>query len=292
MPKAAAASATTTERILQALQALASKDYAKKVERFFNRKYCAKDVFIGVRVPQFRSILPDFTPTVADLDVLLKDDRHEVRHTAILFLVKRYEVEDSREEAVNCYISALARVNNWDLVDSSAHKILGPWLLEKHEPELAAIEALALDLSDDPMPDTTFDSMPPWFKRIVTSNDLWEQRISIVLCLALHATHPTFVHTVCLWHIRRLHARLPITLEGEAFDDPDLLHKAVGWILREAAKKNKEARAKLLALLTRVAPICSKVTVHYALEHIDKATAKKLKTLAGFYAKKAKKEEE
>jgi len=120
--------------------------------------YGEGDFFMGIRVPDQRAVAKDFFKEInlAELSELLKDQFHELRLTALLMLVYKYEKlkEDSaRKDLVEFYLTHLDGINNWDLVDSSCHKILGPYYLKR---------------------DKTL------FYEFAESGNLWKQRIAMI----------------------------------------------------------------------------------------------------------------
>ena len=131
-----------------ALAEVASKDEARNLQRFFKTgkgQYGAGDVFVGVRVPTIRAIAkdyPDLSP--ADLNDLLDSAVHEHRFAALAIMVGQFQRastaadEAERERLVEFYLSAMrrGRINNWDLVDSSAEFILGEYLYDRPRDQL------------------------------------------------------------------------------------------------------------------------------------------------------------
>jgi len=131
-----------------ALAAVASRDEARNLQRFFKTgkgQYGAGDVFVGVRVPTIRAIAkdyPDLSP--ADLNDLLDSAVHEHRFAALAIMVGQFQRaskaadEAERARLVEFYLSAMrrGRINNWDLVDSSAEFILGEYLYDRPRDQL------------------------------------------------------------------------------------------------------------------------------------------------------------
>ena len=138
----------TARELEDALAAAADADQARELQRFFKTgkgQYGAGDTFIGVRVPEVRRIAKDFADlSPADLNDLLDSPVHEHRFAALAVLVAQFRAasaagdEGERERLVGFYLSAMrrGRINNWDLVDSSAEFILGEYLYDRPRDQL------------------------------------------------------------------------------------------------------------------------------------------------------------
>jgi len=118
--------------VLNELKALGSPEKAKHLSRFFKTgpgQYGEGDQFLGIRVPEQRRIAKQYSGLdLAEIEYLLSSVLHECRLTGLLILVHQYGKEkapDQKNRIVKFYLSHLDRVNNWDLVDLSAPKILG-----------------------------------------------------------------------------------------------------------------------------------------------------------------------
>jgi 3-methyladenine DNA glycosylase AlkD len=172
------------------------------LRRFFKTgpgEYGEGDVFIGVRVPATRLVVKRFRGLdPAEIELLLDDDIHEHRLAGLLLLVAAYP-RDSDPVYVQ-YLAAVARgrVNNWDLVDSSAEHIVGPQV------RLGRAPASVLD-------------------ELAASSDLWERRVGVL------ATFDFIKHGDAGPALRLSDALLA--------DRHDLIQKATGWMLREAGKR-------------------------------------------------------
>jgi 3-methyladenine DNA glycosylase AlkD len=135
------------KRLAAALAMVADRDDAVKLQRFFKTgkgQYGAGDRFVGVRVPVTRRIAKDFIDlSPGDLNDLLDSDFHEHRFAALVILVAQYAAADlaEQERIADFYIAAMrrGRINNWDLVDSSAEYILGEYLYDKPRDLLARL---------------------------------------------------------------------------------------------------------------------------------------------------------
>lgn len=193
--------------IKRALRAHASASREKTFAWFFKTnvgEYGHGDRFIGVTNPQCQLVAREFQDLpFSDIASLLASPIHEERGTALRILVRQFETGDDAQKThvYRFYLAHLAGVNNWDLVDVSAYKIVGAYLVD-HPKEASVLEHYA------------------------KSSNLWERRISIVATLA-------FIRKNTLdWTLHISKILLP--------DTHDLTHKAVGWMLREGWKRRPE----------------------------------------------------
>ncbi|MDQ3075881.1 MAG: DNA alkylation repair protein [bacterium] len=223
------------EKILKDIRSHRDERQGTVLGRFFKTgkgQYGEGDIFWGLDVPTSRKIAERYTHiSRKDLSKLLKNEVHEVRFIALLILVAQYKKakgnsdQKEKEELVKFYLDNTKYVNNWDLVDSSAHQILGDLLLDKNDIE----KRILLTLSH--------------------SKDLWEQRIAIVATFA-------FIRRGDLdWTYKIID-----TLDKHTHD---LIHKACGWMLREAGKKDEK---RLKEYLDRKAATLPRTMLRYAIE--------------------------
>ena len=211
---------------------------ASVLRRFFKTgpgEYGAGDEFWGLKVPQVRVVLAQF-PEVsrATAGELLDSPVHEVRLCGALALVRAYAQggPDERAAVFDFYLSRSARINNWDLVDASAPGIVG-----RHLPPGGGRRTLG------------------W---LAQSPNLWERRIAMVATLE---------------HIRAGNLENTFWLAERLLDDPeDLLHKATGWMLREAGKRNAKALENFLG---RHAGRMPRTALRYAIERLAPAERRK-----------------
>jgi len=151
------------EQVKAELEELSDPEHAMKLQGFFKTgegEYGEGDFFLGVRVPDQRRIAKKYwNILLTDVLELLRSGIHEHRLTALFILTEQFNKGDKedRRRIVDLYLSNTAYVNNWDLVDSSAHKILGVWLVDK--PRRVLYE-------------------------LAGSESLWERRISIISTFA------------------------------------------------------------------------------------------------------------
>ena len=222
--------------VANAIKHQANPEKAAFAQRFFRTgkgEYGEGDVFLGLTVPQMRTIAKQHKQLpLKDIARLLKSKYHEFRLTALHILVYQYEKanEQGKKERYDFYMQHLGRVNNWDLVDSSAHKIVGDWLLERDKKILY---------------------------KLAKSKTLWERLVAIV------ATG---------WFIRSGKLQDTFALSELLVDDSeDLMHKAVGWMLREAGKKDVVQLEKFLKKHYKTMP---RTMLRYSIEKFPEKTRK------------------
>ncbi len=220
------------ESIIKAIQSYQKPEKAKIYQRFFKTgpgEYGEGDVFVGVTVPETRAIVKQFWQDVSleDALLLLNSEIHEYRLTGLLILVAKYEKGDAvmRQQVYDAYLQNTAQINNWDLIDLTAPKIVGAHLIERDRGLL--------------------------FK-LAQSEDLWERRIAILSCFAF-IRRDDFADLVKISEIL-LH------------DEHDLIHKAVGWMLREMGKRELEL---LRDFLSRHAGVMPRTMLRYAIEKMS-----------------------
>ena len=224
--------------ILNELERRKNPAQASVLRRFFKTgpgEYGAGDEFWGLKVPQVRAVLAGFPAVPQEVaDELLDSPIHEARFFALLALVRAYAQGDGKQRAAifDFYLSRTARINNWDLVDVSAPGIVG-----RHLPLGKGRRVLG---------------------RLATSPWLWDRRIAMISTLA-HIRRGDSTHT--LWLAERLLG-----------DREDLMHKAAGWMLREAGKRDAAALRDFLA---RHAARMPRTMLRYAIEKFAPAERRK-----------------
>lgn len=193
------------EKIKQELNKYINPEKAAFLPNFFQAfkgGYGEGDRFLGIVVPDQRKVARRYYKDVSlkDIEELLAEPYHEYRLTALFMLVHKFEKakdEKEREEIVNTYLKNIKAVNNWDLVDASAPKILGPFLWDKDK-------YILYEMAQTP--------------------DLWKQRIAIMSTFYF-IKQGEFEDTLKIAKILLNHPH-------------DLIHKAVGWMLREIGKRD------------------------------------------------------
>ncbi len=227
------------KEIIKELNILASPQKAKICSWFFKTgkgEYGEGDVFIGCTVPEMRKVSKKYKEiNLTDLEKLLRDKIHEYRFTALLILVIKYKKADTKEKnkIVNFYLRNKKWINNWDLVDTSAPHILGNWLIENQKKHSL-------------------------FYKLVNSKSLWDRRVAIVSTLAFIRTQQ-FNHTLKL-------AKILLN------DKEDLIHKAVGWMLREIGKKSEPT---LVDFLNKNYKNMPRTMLRYSIERLGEVLRQK-----------------
>ena len=215
-------------RVMRALRAAARPERVPLFQSFFKTgpgEYGEGDVFLGISVPVQRAIAKRFRDaTRAEVKELLASPVHEDRLTGLLILIHQYP---GHEDAIyRLDVANAARINNWDLVDVSAPRIVGAYV-RAHPRERRTL------------------------LRLARSRNLWERRIAIVATLGLiaHGEHD-----------------LTLAIAAILLDDKhDLIHKAVGWMLREVGKRDEKA---LRAFLRTHATGMPRTMLRYAIERL------------------------
>ncbi len=220
----------TAENAKQQLLAVANPEKAEHAKYFFKTgkgQYGEGDIFIGCTNPEIRSVAKaNKSLPLDELKKLIVDEIHEFRLVALVILTEQFRKADekSRAEIVDFYLAHTPYINNWDLVDLSAYKILGEWLIDKDR-------TILYELAE--------------------SQNMWEQRVAVVATKA-------FISRGDLVDIFRLSEKL--------LSHPhDLMHKACGWMLREAGKKEENA---LTAFLDRHHKTMPRTMLRYSLEKL------------------------
>ncbi|MEK7184207.1 MAG: DNA alkylation repair protein [Patescibacteria group bacterium] len=224
-----------------ALAALATPERAKASAWFFKTgpgQYGEGDQFIGVSVPQQRTVVRQFEKLAfQDIEKLLVSPIHEHRLTATLILVRQFgqAKKDSAQQLkiVEFYLQHLHGINNWDIVDSSASYILGDYYLARPEQNAEWQKLL---------------------RKLVRSPVVWERRVA-VLAAGAFIRVGIFDDTLEL-------AELLVA------DKHDLIHKAVGWMLREVGKKDEKV---LRQFLDKHASVMPRTMLRYAIERFSKS---------------------
>jgi 3-methyladenine DNA glycosylase AlkD len=220
----------TNEDVIKDLNLYANKEKAQLLQRFFKTgkgEYGEGDIFIGIVVPNQRIVAKKYLALpLSEIKQLLSNKIHEYRLTALLILTYQYPKADEKNQKkiVDFYLKNTRYINNWDLIDLSSVEILGEYFLKHHA-----------------------------YKKILykfaKSKSLWEKRISII-------TTFTFIRN------RQFDDSLKIA-EILLNDNEDLIHKAVGWMLREIGKRDLKTEEKFLKKRYRKMP---RTMLRYAIE--------------------------
>ncbi len=208
------------------LQKLKNPKKAKLLQRFFKTgkgDYGEGDIFLGIMVPEQRKISKKYNNLpLSDIQKLLSTKIHEQRLIALFILIHQYKKTSNKKEIIEFYLKNTKNINNWDLVDLSAPKILGDYLLEKPKSTLY---------------------------KLSNSNNLWERRIAVMSTFAFIRAGKFDDST-----------KIAETLLS---DKHDLIHKAVGWMLREIGKKDLATEEKFLKKHHQYMP---RTMLRYAIE--------------------------
>jgi len=213
---------------VRSLERLGSHTDAQNLQRYFKTgpgEYGAGDVFLGIRMPVLRRCVRQFDgTTLADVGVLLQSRYHEARMLALLLLVARYERAGDAERS-QIYRTYLANTSR-----------INNWDLV----DLSASQIVGAHLEHR--------SRRPLY-RLARSASLWERRIAVI---------------ATAYFVRRNDFRDTLALAAALRDDPeDLIHKAIGWMLREVGKRDKAA---LERFLTRHYHHMPRTMLRYAIE--------------------------
>ena len=247
---------TTAKDIIDIMLPMRDEKQRKILKGFFKTgkgQYGEGDRFLGLKVPQTRMVVKEAKLDVPlrEIENLLYSEWHEVRLCGFLFLVEEMKaalpkrniigLPDRRKEIADFYLLHTKQANNWDLVDLSCSYILGNFLL--------------YPLPDGSMPERNV------LDRLSESRNLWEQRISIVSTAAL-IKNGEFDDTLRIAEKLLCHPH-------------DLIHKAVGWMLREVGKKDIEELRRFLLKYHKVMP---RTALRYAIERMGPEERKKWMT--------------
>ncbi|MGB3953272.1 MAG: DNA alkylation repair protein [Solirubrobacterales bacterium] len=218
-----------------ALDAIADSADAARLRRFFKTgpgDYGEGDVFIGVRMPAIRAVVREFRELpLDDVRVALASAVHEHRMAALVICCEQARRAKKRGDTraqqalFDFYLAHTDRINNWDLVDVTCRDVVGEYLL-------------------------TIDDARP-LKRLARSSVMWERRIAIV----------------STWSFIRARQLGPTFEIAELLldDQHDLMHKATGWMLREAGKKDEAALERFLG---QFAARMARTTLRYSIERL------------------------
>ena len=214
--------------LLSHLRSLANPHHAAVLARFFKTgpgQYGEADVFIGVKVPVLRKLSKEYkTLPLSEVEILLHSKIHEARLVALLILILHAAKSDAkgRKAIYDLYLANTQHINNWDLVDLSAPRIVGAYLEKKNRRPLY---------------------------RLASSSSLWKRRISIMATFHF---------------IRQEDFGDTLSIAEKLLDDKeDLIHKAVGWMLREVGKRKLSVEEGFLQKHYRVMP---RTMLRYAIE--------------------------
>ncbi len=225
--------------VVKELECLKNSEKIKVFKRFFKTnegEYGYGDMFWGISVPQVRGISKRYFLDISfdEIKVLINHRIHEIRLAGYLILTYQYEKSDNerRKDIFDFYLNNLSGCNNWDLVDLSCYKIVGEYVLRNKEKRKILY-------------------------KLSKSKNLWQQRISIV------STYPMikrkeFEDTLNISKLLLSHKH-------------DLIHKAVGWMLREVGKQDMNVLRKFLNENINTIP---RTTLRCSIERMNESERK------------------
>lgn len=225
----------------QHIQSVLRKSITKSpdaVAKFFKTEpgqYAAHDQFIGVPVPVLRKFAREFkTLSMAECHFLICSTINEERLLALFILIDQYQNGTQREQEIiyQFYINHLQHINNWNLVDASAHLIMGAYLFPSDKKEILI--------------------------QLAKSDVMWKRRISVV------ATWYFIRNNQFEWTVKI--AKILLS------DTHDLIHKSVGWMLRETGKRDVGV---LIKFLDQYASQMPRTMLRYAIEKFSPTERKK-----------------
>ena len=247
----------TAKEIIGYMESLRNEEQRRVLMGFFKTgpgEYGEGDEFLGLKVPQTREVVRAAKDLpLSEIPTLLMSRWHEVRLCGLLIMVDIFEKQATkrlthdakaickRDEILTMYLKYAEQANNWDLVDLSAPKILGHWLL------------LPTHLGDG-----TENYKRQVLDELAQSSNLWRQRMSIV------CTWKTSQMGDASWCLRYAEIHL--------HHSHDLMHKAVGWMLREMGKR--VSMELLREFLRQHAHEMPRTALRYAIEKMTDAERK------------------
>lgn len=228
-------------QVVKEIQALSNRGRAHDLQKFFQTapgQYGEGDIFLGLTVPQVRTVAKKYKEiSLKEIETLTRSKLHEVRLCGLVILTLQYKSVRERKEKkklFDLYMKSMTGgfINNWDLVDVSA-PIVGEYLIDLDNPYVLLY-------------------------KLAKSKSLWQRRVSMVFTFAFIRSgdiEPTFEMAEKLLH-----------------DKHDLIHKAVGWALREAGKLNGIALRKFLSAHSHEMP---RTMLRYSIEKFPERERKK-----------------
>lgn len=244
--------------VIAAMMELRDDEQSRQSMRYFKTapgEYGYGDKFLGVKTPFTRRLARKVRELpLAEVEKLLCSRWHEVRFLGLVVLVEKFERECTRSrinnpDAIECrdeilafYLANAHCANNWDLVDTTAPHVLGRWL---ELPTFLGTDERAEPQLNKPYKLATLDAL-------AASPDLWLQRMSIVSSwMTTRHGDPSYALRYAVVHLHHPH---------------DLMHKAVGWMLREVGKQ--VSKDTLRGFLNEHAAQMPRTALRYAIEHM------------------------
>ncbi len=224
------------KEILDKLYSMKDTDKSEKLKYYFKTcegGYAKTDKWLGIKNPEIRQVVKEYKKKISINDIihLINNEFHEVRLFALLSLIELFNKGDItvKTEIKNIYLNNTKYINNWDLVDLSAYKIIGKYCLITNN----------------------FDIL----YELANSDDMWQQRIAIVSNWILFRNNKEDIFLNIA----------PKFIKS----NKDLIHKAVGWMLREMGKTSDSGYKKLISFLDINASKMPRTMLRYSIERLD-----------------------
>jgi 3-methyladenine DNA glycosylase AlkD len=224
--------------LINDLKKMADSKTAFSLSKYYKTgvgEYAENDKFLGIRVPVLHRLERKYQSlTISELEMALTSEFHEIRMLVLFILVNKYKkaLSDSfKEEVYNLFIRNTEHINNWDLIDFNTYKVIGDFVYEK------GLESVLISFAE--------------------SESMWERRIAIVSTL---------------FYIKKNSFELTLEISKILLNDKqDLIHKAVGWMLREVGKRDLKIMKSFLEENIRSLP---RTSLRYAIEKLPKPVQK------------------
>ncbi|MBP6911810.1 MAG: DNA alkylation repair protein [Candidatus Pacebacteria bacterium] len=232
----------SAQELIYTVKSFSDKKIANSSKRFFKTgkgEYGQDDIFLGIPVPRIRTIIRNHQKmSFKELRIVIVNPFHEIRLAGLLIVVLKAKQAHSvgeRKKIFDWYTRHVKYVNNWDLVDATAEHIVGRYMSD-----MSGVERLV------------------YIHKMIRSKNMWENRIIMI---------------ATLYEIRKGNCTLAVYVaEHLLTHSHDLIHKAVGWMLREVGKRD---RALHIVFLNSYAKTMSRTTLRYAIEHFSPTQRKK-----------------
>ncbi|MGB0757052.1 MAG: DNA alkylation repair protein [Patescibacteria group bacterium] len=227
------------KQVVSELKSSSSPKRAQQAQRFFKTgkgEYGEGDVFIGLTMPEQRKIAKAYFKQISfvDIEKLLQSKIHEYRMVGLVMLVYKFQKVDEKgqKKIYDFYIKNIKAANNWDLVDVTVQHVIGAYLQTKKERKI--------------------------LYKYAKSKNLWKQRVAIIASGAFIKNND-FKDTLAISTMLLNH-------------EHDLIHKAVGWMLREIGKQDRRVLEGFLAQHYKTMP---RTMLRYAIEKFPETKRKK-----------------
>mgnify|MGYP000426239837 CR=1 FL=1 len=225
------------ENLIRELKKFADTKRAAGSARFFKTYkggYAEGDKFLGLTVPVTREVIKTYHGLpFSEISKLIKNDFHEVRLAGLLLVVahaKQAKTLSERKKIFDFYMKHVRYINNWDFVDATAEYVVGPYLSKISHTKRSA-----------------------FINKSIASKNMWENRI--IMVATFH-------------EIKKGNGKMAVYVAERFLSHKhDLMHKAVGWMLREVGKR--ASRKELTDFLDKHAATMPRTALRYAIEHFS-----------------------